>query len=230
LLNDRNDMTRSLLTCVLTFLLFSGSSQSYLDVRNSMAGVRSVNYIIDPSDSKIEGSPYYSKNWAKGKVNFWKHSVDFDSLHFNVYKNLILFMQGGKVLTIAPEVKVNGFIIGDSRFSSFDDNEEYKNVFFKLLADGNKLKLLQYYECKLVKGKESNGVVEYSPDRYRTSNSYYAYLSNGQFYKFSRRLKLEELFGDKKSEIKAFIKQNNIAYKNEDDLVSLFKYIDQLYE
>ena len=177
----------------------------------------------------IEGIPYLNENWTSGLVKMiGNDEIDVDSLNFDIYSNKLLFQSNGLTYSVSDNNNVEHFVIGNSKFVNLK-NPDFKGLFFELLSNGSKIKLLKLYKCDIVKGKPSDGIIPAVNDKFRISKELYVLnIDNGIKKLSGSKSDILNLMNDKKSEIEKFVKGNKINIKKEKDLIELFNHYNSL--
>jgi len=188
--------------------------------------------------SQISGSPYENDEYIIGKV--CNSSTGYSIAHllrYNIYSDTM-------------EIKVNEtsnsyetLIKSDNIYASINQNEYY----FKKYLDKNDLINTSYFikksegknsslyfkKIKIFKDKQlpKNGFERVTPPTFSDAQDYY-YQSEGEgmllLFPNSNK-KLLKIFSNKAKELKTFTKKEKINYKNEADVIKLFKYYDSLF-
>ena len=200
---------------------------------------------FDDRVKHLHGSNYLLDDWNEGKISVhYKDSTRTFSplrLRYDIANQLV-------------EVKIKNTLSGKTSVKTFDDRYLVKfqyrskdkkihsfercksfkmsiplNGFFNILYQGKKVNFLARNTNYVQKGNEFRTLgVGSADDRIIQKTEFYM-TKEGKTYKIKRRRKfiLTQL-GDKKNEIKAFAKENNLYYKSKKDLMAIFKYYDGL--
>jgi len=186
-------------------------------------GREHVNY--HPS---IEGNPYYfTTDWQKGnlvyrdilyKDVFLKYDLAADEVvvrHINGFTGVVLF---------TPRIRT--FTLGDKLFVTLagDDRSVIKTGLYEQLVKGN----LSLYarRSRLLEEKIVSAVLE---QKFVNNDSYYL-LKEGKYYPVKKESALLELTGERRGEIKAWMKASGIKFKKnrEAAMVSIVEHYNQL--
>lgn len=189
----------------------------------------------------MQGTPYFIDEWLSGKLVFTNGDADKKNhlLKYNTQtKELLMKRPQGDSIIVFP-----------NQITAFTINDVSKNVSYpfvkveNLKADGgtvpvcflmvlykNKSSLLKYVSKNVLKANYQGG---YSADR-----RYDSYVDNSQYFirkadnslvkvKIKKSSVLDAL-EDKKAEIEAFIKKENLSFKNDIDVAKVLVYYDSL--
>lgn len=189
----------------------------------------------------MQGTPYFIDEWLLGKLVFTNGDAGKKNhlLKYNTQtKELLMKRPQGDSIIVFP-----------NQITAFTINDVSKNVSYpfvkveNLKADGgtvpvcflmvlykNKSYLLKYVSKNVLKANYQGG---YSADR-----RYDSYVDNSQYFirkadnslvkvKIKKSSVLDAL-EDKKAEIEAFIKKENLSFKNDIDVAKVLVYYDSL--
>nr|WP_299416863.1 hypothetical protein [uncultured Emticicia sp.] len=201
-------------------------------------------YGFDTRTADVLGSYYLEQDWSLATVRFYpktistpKGIVKLDSLT-EVQIKIILF--GNDVEFNTPEgVKVisgtlvKGFTLQKpnqlpknyiNTLEFVDNYDKIKPSFFELLVDG-KVKLLEYTKINIQKPDYVEAFNTGSKDTKITKDKQ-LYITQGKevLRLNTNKKEILELMSDKKTEVEAFIKQNNLSVKDRVDLLQIFKF------
>jgi hypothetical protein len=201
-------------------------------------------YGFDTRTTDVLGTYYLEQDWSLATVRFYpktistpKGIVKLDSLT-EVQIKIILF--GNDVEFNTPEgVKVisgtlvKGFTLQKpnqlpknyiNTLEFVDNYDKIKPSFFELLVDG-KVKLLEYTKINIQKPDYVEAFNTGSKDTKITKDKQ-LYITQGKevLRLNTNKKEILELMSDKKTEVEAFIKQNNLSVKDRVDLLQIFKF------
>lgn len=201
-------------------------------------------YGFDTRTTEVLGSYYLDQEWSLATVRFYpktistpKGTVKLDSLS-DVQIKIILY--GNDVEFNTPEgVKViSGTFIKSftskkpnqlpknfvSTLEFVDNYDKIKPSFFELLVDG-KIKLLEYTKVNIQKPDYVEAFNTGSKDIKITKDKQLFITQGQEVLKLNTNKKeILELMSDKKTEVEAFIKQNDLSVKDRVDLLQIFKF------
>lgn len=203
-------------------------------------GSNSIN-TIDNRYEGLRGTPYFLNEWNKGliEMNAGQNYKDVP-IKFDAYRQHLILKrpwQGGdSIIVNADQVKSfqlsdgNGQLYVFRRYPTAKTSDELlKEGYFMVLYQG-KSSLLK----RIVKSfKQADYKNPYSTDtrydEFRNNFSYYLLKPDQTLEKVKLSDKsLIEAIGDRKDELKAFARQENLTIKSENDAVKLIQKYDSL--
>lgn len=201
---------------------------------------------FDNTSKQRYGSTYLIKGWSKGKMRIkYKGKVkEYSDLYLRydlANQNLEVKFDNG--LTNETKMKVfndqyvEGFEYYDTKANQNCYFERCKNYklntpllgFFKVLYKGKKVTLFERISSYVQKGNEVKALgIGSSNERVIQKRAFYV-NNGGKTYKVKRRRKsVLAVFGERKGDVKAFARENDLFYKSAADLTAIFKYYDGL--
>ncbi len=189
----------------------------------------------------MQGTPYFIDEWLSGKLVFTNGDAGKKShlLKYNTQtKELLMKRPQGDSIIVFPN-QITAFTIIDASKNvsyPFIKVENLKAdggtvpVCFLMVLYKNKSSLLKYVSKNVLKANYQGG---YSADR-----RYDSYVDNSQYFirKFDNSLvkvkvkksSVLDALEDKKAEIEAYIKKENLSFKNDFDIAKVLVYYDSL--
>jgi hypothetical protein len=196
---------------------------------------------LTTTGKKIDGNAFFYDNWTEGAVavtlngNFtplpkMKYDIASDKVLFQNEVGIFEFPAGSlwkfslKILDEkTARIKNYIFTSGLEGFSKYTPSN-----FFEILYESPKIKFLKKHFAELK---------QMSASTYGSRNEEYTYVKNEEFYiykdnkgilvKKNKKSVLEALGGDTKK-LEAFVKDNQLNLKKEDDIIALIKYYEKL--
>lgn len=189
----------------------------------------------------MQGTPYFIDEWLSGKLVFTNGDAGKKShlLKYNTQtKELLMKRPQGDSIIVFP-----------NQITAFTINDASKNVSYpfikveNLKADGgtvpvcflmvlykNKSSLLKYVSKNILKANYQGG---YSADRrydsYVDNSQYFIRKSDNSLVKVKvKKSSVLDALEDKKAEIEAYIKKENLSFKNDFDIAKVLVYYDSL--
>ncbi|WP_223558173.1 hypothetical protein [Chryseobacterium lathyri] len=184
-------------------------------------------------DTEIrDGSPYVNGNGFK-KVSISGYSNNVPDLRYNAFSDEMEFLNGKDTYSANKE---NGQIIKfvDGKvYECLNYNLEGKDKFgylVQLVNNPEKYSLYKREKIELLKGEKSpNGITKDRNDYYAKEKDVYIIKKNGSFTKMAKNKKdLLSDFPIKSDEVETFIKEKQVNFKSEADLIKLVTYMNTL--
>ncbi|MFN3490121.1 MAG: hypothetical protein ACK4YV_13360 [Emticicia sp.] len=205
-------------------------------------------YGFDTRTTEVLGTYYLDQDWTLATVRFYprtistpKGTIKLDSLT-DIQIKVILY--GNEVEFNTPEgIKIiSGTLIKSftlqkqnqlpktyiSTLEFVDNYDKIKPSFFEILVDG-KIKLLEYTKINIQKPDYVEAFNTGSKDIKITKDKQLFITQGNEVLKFKPNKKIVlTLMADKRTEVEAFIKQNNIFIKDRADLLKIFNFYNQI--
>ena len=172
-----------------------------------------------------KGTPFFKNGWYKGKLSVETGKNMEFLMAFNEQKNELYVVEDPikDAITLKPEA----FTIAGHHFSQFN------RAYFEVIYIG-KNTILKEHLCTLSANgsvektgyEVSGGVGEYEGE-FVKSYKYFT-LKQDEVVQLPKGKQMLNLFGNKKTDVEKFVKDNKINLKSENGIVSVFKYYDSL--
>lgn len=185
------------------------------------------------ANNDYEGSPYMYDEFKEGLIYYDdKYSYNDVPLRYNIYTDEIEFDYKEKNLIYAffPRPKINRVIIKEDTFvvAMYEDGNTVKPGFFIARSSGN-INLLVKPEVEFTEAQPETPFLMAQPAKYhRTSDKYYLQKSGENAVLVKKTKDILKILEDHHKAISAYIKQEHISAKNEEDLQQLVKYYNSL--
>jgi hypothetical protein len=235
-------MKKLTISIVLIFAVFQvlnaqGFSYSGEKIDNTKENLKKFAYSIytvdsyKENESKVRGSRYLQENWVSGKVFLDNNKVMPVPLKFNLVQERFEIKAGGLIYGIYAPQKVHSILIGDQRFimKEIQTEERKSKVFLKVLATG-KCDLYKRYKGSVLQPSYNSSLsVGNEKPKIHVEEFYYMEIDDKETEKIkTRRRRVWKKLGDKKSEMKTYIKDNNLHTRKEEDLIKAVEYYNSL--
>ena len=191
-----------------------------------------LNKANDTDDANIEGSKFIKSNFQQASVS--THPNILFNVRYNAYNDDIEIE--GKENTSYALNKYNGTIIvtmltGETYINTkYIDNKENINTgFFEVLNTSGEFFLLKKQTITIKEKEEAKTTYHQSkPAKYiKGKDEYYIKTNNLTATKIPKKNKdLAKLFPNQKVAILKYMKDEKIKLKKEEDLIKVFKYIE----
>lgn len=221
------------LVSVDSFGQFGGRTESVTNrPGNSLIPVthmrlKTVDKSVLEENVELEKKKYLFFNYNLAAVD------DYDTkayVRYNIYNDEMEFVKDKSIYYLAKEVgRRVVFAVPASIYKVYELNGELQ--FFKVLVeDKNSLIVkhrVRYVDAKVAK----SGYDRAKPADYkRLKDEIYLVIGDKKMVKLSKKKKKEFFtsFGDKASEIKAYMKKNKLGYKSAEDLKKVVEYYNTI--
>jgi len=212
-------------------------AQNQVSVGSDLNKFFSIQSQIDESNENIEGSPYLSKEWATGVIEFGNNSrLEKVSIRLNAYNNTV--EANIKDITYQVSIKdLNSFAYIDPvtkerwvfKRATLD---RYNNTVLRIILD-DKVTFGAYYNVRLIKGtKQESGyeAISHAKDKYSLNTTYYLLLDGNRTIKLPRNTKsfLKKL-PTHRDEVEDYLNKNSLDIRNDEDLTRAITFYNSIY-
>lgn len=182
----------------------------------------------------VKGSPYVFDNWSVGTVQTTKGVLDNVDIKYSEFEDQVFFKnKEGQTMQFAdPIIDFTMLYKGNDKQISAHYRNGYSNIpglnsksFFEVLADG-KCQLLKK-TTKKIKQEVVYGSTESDKNFIATNRYYIETPEKGILVKKDKKSILAALAG-KQAELETYIKNNNIDFKSDEDLIKLITYYNTI--
>lgn len=182
-----------------------------------------------PAKSVVNGSPYLDSTFVLGTVvKMNKDKFNNVLLRYNIYSQTMEFLDNKTVLQIADPENVVRVIMKNTVFiyARYKSSDKITLTWFQLLTE-DKYQLLKKYSTKL-SGTSDNPALAKSPMTFEPSPpEYYIRYRDGMAFPISSKKKLIKALQPVSENIVENIQNTSINLKDENQLISLIKFINK---
>lgn len=190
---------------------------------------------VDPlrlfSSEPVDGSPYdLSDSFLVSTVFTHTHQYTNVSLRYNIYQDIMEYRQNGKMYALNPRVDIKKIITSMTTYlvQPYEEAGKIKLGFFNVVDSGN-ISLLKKKRIRL-EPKADAKAYDNGPKNARfipSDDLYFMKIGPTAARLFPGIKKFAAQWPEREKDILAFISKNKIK-NNEEDLIKLFRYTDQL--
>jgi len=236
---------KSVYVCFVLMLIYFGSQAQDLKTVEVPLGARPESKkIVDGvtthtySNSAaipINGNPYLKKKFSEGIIELYDGSKSDEILmRYNIARDVFEVIQGNDTLTLNQGYKVKHIFYDDKKFiydPEMRENSERKyNGFFEVCEEGELSLYRKWYKDLLYDSFVGNyqggsGTKEYY---YVDKTMFIGKIKDQKGFLFKSKNKFLKNIDKDKKIVKDFIKQNKIKLKNEEDLVKLVEFYNNI--
>lgn len=189
-----------------------------------------------------KGSKYFINEWLTGELIFVKENTKAPKtvpLKYDSHTKEVLFKRSvGDSIVVNPN-QIKGFIINDAANNAsypFVKVEGIRTeggvvpVCYLMVLYKNKTSLLKYVSKIMQKANYSGAFsVDRRYDAYEDNSEYFIQKPDGSLSRTKlKKSSVIKALDDKKDQLEAYIKKENIAFKNEYDLARVVDYYNTL--
>ncbi len=205
------------------------------------AGPYTMVNTIDHRYEGLRGTPYFLPEWNKGEIEMvsGQHYKEVP-IKFDAYRQHLILLRtwvgNDSIIVNADQVKSFQLKNGDGQLYVFrhiptaiTNDEALKEGYFLVLYQGKTAllkRVVKTFKQADFKNPYSNDV---RYDEFKSMSSYYVLKPDQTLTKVKLSDKaLIEALGDRKEELKTFVKEENLNFKVENDAITLVKKYDSL--
>lgn len=223
-------------TIILIFLTLSINvfAQNPNDAIIVSSGGRAQIMNIQSKPKETKGSFYYNETWQKGTIKLFSGEEIKDyPLKYDMKMNRIDIKSNNSVKIISiGAIKEIIWIRSNGTIETLINTSLYKNTnevgFFSVINDG-KISLLKKTDLKLLESNY-NGVVVAGNEskRYIKKEKYFICSNEKLTYIKPKKKKILKNFKDKAEMLEKYADDNDLNFKNDNDLNKIFNYYNSL--
>lgn len=225
----------------LTYLLIFAIS--YFSYAQNDTGGNSITDGFQIRAAAIKGTPFLLTEWVSGyAVDLNGKLSEEKKLNYNVHEHKLTYKTNngtGKIMVIDSN-KYSGFILTDANkndylFTKVEANQftkpQKKTKFYQIVSPPGKFVLLET-EKYLNDPNKSGWISSQNTTKraeYETKTTYYVLAQNEKYTRISlNNSSVLKAFKDKKKEISAYLKTNNIKIKTAEDVDKVAQHYHSL--
>lgn len=200
---------------------------TYIFAQNVTVGSGAKPLLKSVIKNPVEGSPYFNTKYANGSIRTVSEKVfDIKNVRYNLETQQLEYTENENVYAIQDSVQSFKLLdsIGNSHhFIKLKSGQA--EGFYEAVAEGN-VTLLKKYSVK--KEIVEDWFTKKKTDKLAQHVAYFTSKA-GTIQKFVPSTKnITTVLADKKEQITAYIKNEQLDLKQEDDLIKIFKYYNTL--
>jgi hypothetical protein len=224
------------LTSLIIFCTHNlGISQIDYNHRNAQARLDAVQYSIKNNYDGVKnakGSPYINKNFEAVKIKKFGDKIFAGRYDANLGEMQIKRENDTIALNNAEDFEIT-FVLTNKTYKTQDYRDKdgaLKRGFLVVLSESDSLAILKKEVIKFYEEKpSSNGYDKGKPAEYRKmKDEYFFRIGNTVALLPQKRKEFLKVFPEHTDKLKIFIKENKIDLKEDEDLITLFKYIETI--
>lgn len=224
---------RKIIFLALCFCSFNSIAQYDVNIFNGDGVETSGMWIVNKNKvENVEGSPYLfvketptgiitAKNGNKYKVRELNYNLKSDQLEVQITRDSIYAFNTASLVEVE---------FGDRKFRTLFDPKKYRPTFYEVIGTFDNQTLLKRYKVKITPGIVNPMTQQkQTPDRFVHEHDYYVTNDNGELVEFKlKKRKVLKLFDDSAKEVDNYASDNDLSYKDDDDLKQIIKYYNHI--
>lgn len=216
-----------MLTTLLSVMVYGQNIERdrLIDVLNEYALNKQLKY----EPSKTLGSPYLNKMFAPAVVSGVKGN---GMMRYDAFADEFEFINSSRDTLVLNKVEPYTsitFTITNTKYQleDYSKNEKMTKGYLILVYEKNNFSLFKKQNVLYTKERISkSGFDKNIPASFdRGGDTFYLKSSNGIYEFPSNRKGLIKLFPDKKEALEAFVKQNNIDFEKQSDIIKIVDFL-----
>jgi len=184
----------------------------------------------DPVKVEIDGSLYLFDTWENfGWIEHDNKKYTLKDVNYNILMDQFEYKISNDSVFIFDN-NIDLIYLANKNFKKYYLDANTGHKYCEVLYEGSNYSLLKKYDVRLREAGPNPLMLKGNSNEFVKSKKYYI---NNNVTNTLLPIKLKKnnivaLFSNKENDIKSYIKKNKISYKNENDLVKIFKYYDSL--
>ncbi|MHA7943154.1 hypothetical protein ACJOV8_008770 [Formosa sp. 3Alg 14/1] len=212
-----------------------GSNLHQISALPITAGATIATYNVNKG-SDIKGSIYLYDNWNNsGKIFFTNNATAYSlpTSNFNIQSRRVEMKYAKDSLFVINSANIDKIIIRDKTFKLFKDPDYKRDALFEEVFSSEDVLLVKKYKLAVNEGQVNHMTGrKLSPDKYIKKEIYYISKDpekqDFNEVNFNKKLLYSLVEKDNQDKVKAFYKEKNLSYKDENDLKILLNYSKSL--
>ncbi|MDP2067603.1 MAG: hypothetical protein Q8K04_01435 [Lutibacter sp.] len=186
---------------------------------------------FDLRSKELVGSIYINEAFLPAKLSY---SQDQYLIRYNAYQDEMEIEKNGNPYHLSKNLSYSIYFEGINKtyqVYNYLNNKETVPGFFVVLFNGDNISLLIKEKIKFYdEVKAKNGYDKYKPPTLkRVADEFYIGYKNKSAKEFPNKKKdILALFASKAEEIGTYMNANKLGFKNQEDLLQIFRYYDTL--
>lgn len=228
-------MKKIIFTLTVSFFAFAANAQGLFDnLGSGSTGTLLRNNAIDKKDASIIGTPYIDDKFFISDISnvpekvMTRYNAATDEIEIKKDDDNKEFLLPKSTEYATVNSKYGKYVLKLVDYKS-TKGENVNGYLVELWTNGT-ASFFRRDRIKLEEGREGNGYTGYTPPKYtKVAAEYYIQLKGKDIAVFPKSKKaLIEIFKDKKSEIDAFFKANDLSFKDEKEMAKIAEFASTL--
>lgn len=223
----------SILLIVLAACSFAQDNGVYgagLNNLTSDSAYTSGSWVTNYQDTSIKGSVYLFENWStKGIITTQSdRNLAIEGLNYDTLNDNFVVKVSTDSVFVFNNIDIKEININNHKFKAYGTPNTSTKSYFEIIAVGHDVEFLKQYEKKIKKGKLDPLTQLLEQDKYVETSTYFFKRGNELEEIKLNKKSFSKLFGEHKDKIKAFIKLEHLAIKEEKNIQVVVNYYNTL--
>jgi hypothetical protein len=185
---------------------------------------------FETEEKNIQGSPYLAETFLPANVSGYQGVF---LLRYNAHKDEMEFQKDEEILYLVKSDSLEVDFLNSKKKYSYLEYKSGKEIikgFLIVVSNGEKISLFKKEKVNLIpKVEATNTYARDSPARYELQKDTFFIKMDGVIVPFPKNKKeLLKMFPDKENPIVDFIKNNDISFSKENDVINLVKFLNSI--
>jgi len=207
----------------------TGKAPIFIELVGTTGGSQMIRVDNNTKLDAVEGYPYLVKEFLSGQIHLKDgRETSLIPLRYNIVNNQIEAMKDKQIVGITNVNKIDYITINGIHYE-YINTEDGENYIFQVLINGG-CKLLKKYQCTFSPANYNVSMdAGHKTPYYTKSHNLYIQITDNTPIKIKKSSKsILKAIGDKKDELKKYIKDNKLSMKNELDIKKVVNYYNIL--
>jgi hypothetical protein len=179
--------------------------------------------------NEVAGTIYLYDSWFNNMTLFTndKKSYELNNSNFDLLRNEFVVKVSIDSIFTFDKNSIKYATLNNVVYKKF--NYENKDTFLAVLINGKKTSFLRKDYVSILEGSFNQMTQrKITKDKYVIKTNYFSF-SKGKINNFKlKKGDVLSLFKDQKSKVKNFVKKNKLSYRQEEDVMKLFEFYNEL--
>ena len=210
----------------------TNSYDGYVGNPNEWSKIMGVFYEFDDirfGKMGFEGSVYLFDEWEnKGVIVIGKKRYIVDNINFHIVQSVFMSKIEGDSTFVYNAKGIDEIYVKDKLYKNFYNSNEGTNKFYEVIYEDQKTTILKGYTVTLIQASP-NPMVNRSKNKIKRHSSYYIFKNGGiQSFKLKKSSILNLIGNDYVQNLQQYVKDNNLSYKKENNVIKMLNYVSKL--
>ncbi|MDH5598763.1 MAG: hypothetical protein OEY34_06555 [Cyclobacteriaceae bacterium] len=219
---------------ILFFILIVVKFTVYGQNLNSSSNLRMINLGLEKSNveyeyKEIKGTPYVNDEFKPGTIYYSNAEPVEIKLRFNIYDNVIQYMEGGKLYELIINerflsAEVNGLKLVHKNY--FEGTEIKGGLLVELIEGNYSMYKMLRVELKEAVERTSSYEEQQPPTFERMQDKYYLAHNNKMYFYNRSKKSLPEIFQEDYPRVQEIMNKRKLNTKKEADMIELISTLN----
>lgn len=185
-------------------------------------------WISKKNNNKVQGNPYLYEKWNNTLIVYAKdgNKYKMNNSNYNALNDSFAISISSDSIYSFSKKDIDYVKLNNTYFKNISDDNI--NRFYAVLFDGENTGLVKSITSEIQRGSVNpmtNAKVK--KDKYVLKESYYIF-KDASLHPIKLNKKILKVLSDNDTDLKSFMKDKKLSYKNEGDIIKLIEYYDSI--